>query len=100
MKLLIAILRHDGTLLSKESVTELLTPQVKNSSSMADESNEQVLGDIWPNGAKIQCNNSLGGVIAEEDLSSGRKKGSIMWFGGSMIVWVCQIQFLLEARKY
>ena len=90
MKLLLAMLRNDGTLLSKESVAELLTPQVKNSSYMTDESNEQILGDIWPNGAKVQCNHSLGGVIAEEDLSSGRRKGSVMWFGGSMIVWVCQ----------
>ena len=29
MKLLLAMLRNDGTLLSKESVAELLTPQVK-----------------------------------------------------------------------
>jgi hypothetical protein len=40
MKLLIAILRNDGTLLSKESVAELLVPQVKNSSYIPDESNE------------------------------------------------------------
>lgn len=78
MKLLITILRNDGTLLSKESVAELLLPQVKNSSYMPDESNEQILGDIWPNGAKIQYNHTLGGVITEEDLSSGRKKGSVM----------------------
>jgi hypothetical protein len=57
---------------------------------MPDESNEQILGDIWPNEAKIQYNHTLGGVITEEDLSSGRKKGSVMWFGSPMIVWVCQ----------
>jgi CubicO group peptidase (beta-lactamase class C family) len=79
-KLLLAMLRNDGTLLSKENIAEPLTPQVKNSSYMADESKGQISGDIRSNGAKVQCNHSLGGVIAEEDLSSGPERlGNVVW---------------------
>lgn len=88
MKLLMALLRNDGTLLSKTSVAELFKPQVKDDAYMTDERNAYVMGSIWPNGAKVECNHSLGGMVNMEDLSTGLKKGSMLWYGGTMIAWV------------
>ena len=90
LKLLMALLRNDGTLLSNSSVAELLKPQVKDSEYLADERNASIFGDMWPDGKKVKCNHGLGGLVTEEDLSSGRRQGSMMWFGDSSIVWVCQ----------
>ena len=88
LKLLIALLRNDGTLLSKSSVADLLKPQVNDIEYLKDEHNARMFGDMWPSGGKVRCNHGLGGLVIVEDLSSGRKKGSMMWFGSSMIVWV------------
>jgi CubicO group peptidase (beta-lactamase class C family) len=86
LKLLMAILRNDGTLLSKTSTAELLEPQVKDSECLVDERNTQMLAETWPKAGKVKCNHSLGGLVVIEDLSTERKRGSLMWFGSSMIV--------------
>jgi CubicO group peptidase (beta-lactamase class C family) len=88
MKLLMALLQNDGTLLAKDSVAELLKLLVKDSAYSADQSNADIFGNIWPKGAKVKCNRSLGGLVNMEDLSTGRRKSSMMWYGGPMIAWV------------
>jgi CubicO group peptidase (beta-lactamase class C family) len=88
LKLLTALLRNDGMLLSKESVLDLAKPQVTDADYMNNERNAPILGDVWPKGAEVPCNHGLGGLINMEDLPTGRKKGSLMWFGAGMIVWV------------
>lgn len=88
IKLLSALLRNDDTLLSKSSVSELLKPQVKDNAHLDHERNAYIFSNIWPNGAKVTCNHSLGGLVSMEDLSTGRKTGSVMWLGATAIVWV------------
>jgi CubicO group peptidase (beta-lactamase class C family) len=90
IKLLSALLRNDDTLLSKSSVSELLKPQVKDNAHLDHERNAHIFSNIWPNGAKVTCNHSLGGLVSMEDLSTGRKTGSVMWLGATAIVWVSQ----------
>ena len=92
LKLLMAILRNDG-ILSKTSMAELLKPQVKDSEYLVGERNTQMFTEVWPKGGKVKCNHSLGGLVVMEDLSTGRKRGSLMWFGSSMIVWVSRCAF-------
>lgn len=93
LKLLMAILRNDSTLLSKTSMAELLKPQVKDNEYLVDERNTQMFAQMWPKGGKVKCNHSLGGLVVVEDLSTGRKRGSLMWVGSTMIVWVSQCAF-------
>jgi methyl acetate hydrolase len=88
MKLLKALLQNDGTLLSKSSVSELLKPQVEDNAYLDHERNAYIFSNIWPNGAKANCNHGLGGLVNMEDLSTGRKTGSMMWLGATAIVWV------------
>src|ERR1700722_949735 len=86
LKLLMAILRNDGTLLSKTSMTELLKPQVKGNEYLVDERNTQMFAEMWVKSEKVKCSHSLGGLVVMGDLSTGRKRGSLKWFGSSMIV--------------
>jgi hypothetical protein len=88
MKLLMALLRNDGTLLSKGSVAELSTLQVKDSAYLADDRNANFFEKIWPEGAKVKCNHGLGELVNMEDLRTGRKRGSIMCYRGDMIAWI------------
>jgi hypothetical protein len=74
LKLLMAILRNDGTLLSKSSMAELLKPQVKDSECLVDERNTQMFAETWPKGGKVKRNHSLGGLVAMEDLSTGHRE--------------------------
>jgi hypothetical protein len=93
LKLLMAILRNDSTLLSKTSMAELLKSQVKDNEYLVDERNTQMFAQMWPKGGKVKCNHNLGGLVVVEDLSTGRKRGSLMWVGSTMIVWVSQCAF-------
>ena len=88
LKVLTALLRNDGKLLSKENVRELSRPQIKDPDYMAHDRNKPILGDVWPKGVEVQRNWGLGGLINMEDLPWGRKKGSLMWFGVGMMVCV------------
>lgn len=88
MKLLKALLRNDDTLLSKGGVSELLKPQVKDNAYVDHERDAYIFNNIWPNGAKVNCNHGLGGLVNMEDLSTGRNRGLMMWLGATAIVWV------------
>ena len=60
MRMLMALLRNDGKLISRGSVAELLNRHVKDNAYLADENNVHMFGDMWPIGAKVKCNHSLG----------------------------------------
>jgi CubicO group peptidase (beta-lactamase class C family) len=93
LKVLASILRNDGVLVKSESVDEMFTPQLNdiqkaaytNLVNSAPERNDELTGGIQL-GTDVTW--GLGGVIIQEDIADGRRKGSMYWSGLPNLHWV------------
>jgi CubicO group peptidase (beta-lactamase class C family) len=97
VKVLIALLKNDGTLLKPATIDLLFTPCLSSDAA-------KKLGDDWSKGRqkvdtddielKIakQVNHALGGMVSETDLPGGRKAGSMWWGGLPNLIWVIDRQ--------
>lgn len=98
MKIFVSILRNDGKLLNRESVEQMFTPQPstqqKNAfmklSFSSPSMNNQLTAGLPPD---TQVTWGLGGMMVEEDVSDGRKKGSLYWSGMPNLHWVRNIYY-------
>ncbi|RFU25797.1 hypothetical protein B7463_g10540, partial [Scytalidium lignicola] len=98
VKILIALLKNDGTLLTPESIDTLFTPYL--SAAAADAlrgvrftQNQELEAekDSWAMGgvvAPVDVNYALGGLIAERDEEGGRRAGTMSWGGLPNLSWV------------
>lgn len=93
IKVLASILRNDGVLLRTESIDEMFTPQLTTVQKAAfsklvhstPEMNNQLMSGI-KFGTDVTW--GLGGVLIDEDVADGRKKGSLYWSGMPNLHWV------------
>lgn len=92
IKILASLLRNDGKLLQQQTVDEMFKPQL---SAQAKEMFQKVLtvpeqNEQFTGGMKIgtSVNWGLGGLLVEEDIEGGRKKGSMAWGGLPNLYWV------------
>jgi CubicO group peptidase (beta-lactamase class C family) len=91
LKALHAVLKNDGTLLTKETVDDMFRPHLSAESHQAlmkvfsvPEANEK-MGGI-PNGT--DWNWGLGGLLLMDDLEGWRRKGTLTWGGMPNLTWV------------
>ncbi len=97
LKVLHSLLADDGKVLKKESVAELLTPQLTEMSQkglmklLKDSAMNNLYGATLP----MDCRKdwSLGGLLCLDDLPGSRHKGTMTWTGLPNLCWVC---FLLH----
>jgi len=98
IKVLIALLKNDGTLLSPSGVDILFTPYLSPAAaaSLKGVRTEQHLDlesekDSWAMGgvvAPVDVDYALGGLYAEYDSEGGRKAGTMSWGGLPNLSWV------------
>ena len=91
MKLLVAILKIDGTLLKPETVDLMFEAQLSNDSLIE----AAVSGDAGPmiRGGVVSdaWNFGLGGVLNMEDIDGVCKKGTMSWSGLPNLYWVSSV---------
>jgi len=92
MKILRSILADDGKLLTEETTAMMFQPQLGDVSSECLRKNIRSCGHdaafigITDNSQAYDW--GLGGMLAMEDESSGRKKGTLFWSGKPNLFWV------------
>lgn len=94
-----------GKLLKKETVSEMLTPQLKDADFFHRTVVEDAQSDMFRVGVlgsiprEIKLNFGLGGLVTLEDIKGARRSGSISWSGLPNCYWVCTSD-LLYGSKY
>jgi CubicO group peptidase (beta-lactamase class C family) len=95
IKVLASILRNDEILLKRESVEQMFTPQLTpaqkaaytNLAHSTPEMRYQLTSGVEL-GTEVTW--GLGGVIIEDDILDGRRKGSLYWSGMPNLHWVSE----------
>lgn len=88
LEFMLSLLRDDGRILSDVGVQELFSPQLEDAHRLANEDNKHALGGLLPEGVS-KINHALVGILNEENLGPfRRKRNSLTWAGGSMIMFV------------
>lgn len=89
VKVLVALLKNDGTLLQPETVKLMFTPQLPDNKHLADAVNSPDGGPMFRSGVESQAwNFGLGGILNEEDVDGICKKGTMTWGGLPNLFWV------------
>lgn len=89
IKVLISILRNDGTLLKPETVEMMFTPQLPDPKYLEAVANDPKTGVFYTSGVEGQrWNYGLGGLLNMEDAEGVCKKGTISWAGLPNLFWV------------
>lgn len=96
IKVLASILRNDGVLLRTESIDEMFTPQLTAVQKAAFSKlvhSAPEMNDLLTSGLKLgtDVNWGLGGILIQEDVADGRKKGSMYWSGMPNLHWVSRL---------
>lgn len=91
IKILISLLRNDGTLLQPSTVSKLFTPQL---SPAAKETLTAVLSPASPPGAMMRSgvdgkewDHSLGGLLCLDDVVGVCRGGTLSWSGIQHLFW-------------
>lgn len=88
-RLLAAVLSGGGSILTKESVDQIFSPQLNDTSCLsrwAYGDYKSIIAPAIPKGLKID--HGLGGLINMEPISGRRSKGSLQWLGMVNQFWV------------
>ena len=89
VKVLVALLCNDGTLLKPETVDKMFTPQLPDSKYLEIVVNPPE-GLMYRGGVDSQAwNYGLGGILNMEDVEAVCKKGTMSWGGLPNLFWVC-----------
>lgn len=90
-KILISILRDDEILLKKSTTAEMFKPQI-SADAAKDMCTNFVCAEFFqgtfashPPGRKL--NWGLGGLLVEEDIEGGKRKGCLTWSGFPNLLW-------------
>ncbi|THV08211.1 beta-lactamase/transpeptidase-like protein [Dendrothele bispora CBS 962.96] len=88
-KLLAALLRNDGTLLKKETVDLMFTPQLSNPKYLIDYIKAIPFGHAMVQALPIDTdwNWGLGGMLRMKDVAGKRKARSLHWSGAPNLQW-------------
>lgn len=90
IKVLVALLKNDGTLLKPETVKLMFTPQLSEDKHLLDKVNSPATGAMFRGGVESQSwNFGLGGILNTEDVDGICKKGTMSWGGLPNLFWVC-----------
>ncbi|KAH8655893.1 beta-lactamase/transpeptidase-like protein [Xylariales sp. PMI_506] len=87
-KMLAALLRDDGKLLQKESIDELVKPQLGEASRVglkALRDQDKVLREVPK---EVEVDHALGGLYFVDNVPGGRPRTSIAWDGLSHPSWI------------
>jgi CubicO group peptidase (beta-lactamase class C family) len=104
-KLLAALLRDDCPILKKESIEELVKPQLSHQSQKGLE-RMRTLGVVLPEiPNNIRTDYALAGLYLEDPIPGGRSKGTVTWDGMCSPNWVSirkcsNIPFLYRANAF
>ncbi|KAF7925911.1 hypothetical protein EAE99_005946 [Botrytis elliptica] len=91
LKILTSLLRDDEILLKKSTTTEMFKPQISEEAvenlraSFVCADFFQGMFSSQPPGRKL--NFGLGGLLIEEDIEGGKKKGTLTWSGMPNLLW-------------
>jgi CubicO group peptidase (beta-lactamase class C family) len=89
VKLLIALLKKDETLLQPETVAMMFQPQLADDKYINDVVNASPMGPMFTNGL-TECkkwNFGLGGILNLEDVLGVANKGAMAWGGLPNLFW-------------
>lgn len=90
IKLLIAILRNDGTLLKPENIDHMFEPQLPDEKYLLDSICHPALKPMMSSGVVMSdaWNFGLGGILNMEDVDGIATKGTMTWGGLPNLFWV------------
>lgn len=89
IKVLVALLKDDETLLKRETVKLMFTPQLSDTMPLVSALSNPHIGPMFRGGVEAQdWNYGLGGVLNTEDVEGICKKGTMTWNGVPNIFWV------------
>lgn len=91
IKVLIALLKNEGTLLKRETVDMMFAPQLPDSKYLEAVVNSQN-GAMYRSGVDSKLwNFGFGGILNMEDVEGVCKQGTMTWGGLPNLFWVCSI---------
>jgi len=95
IKVLIALLKNEGTLLKRETVDMMFEPQLPDSKYLEAVVNPQN-GAMYRSGVDSHLwNFGFGGILNMEDVEGVCRKGTMTWGGLPNLFWVSLIIYLL-----
>jgi CubicO group peptidase (beta-lactamase class C family) len=90
IKVLTAILKNEGTLLKRETVDMMFSPQLPDSKYLEALANDPRTGVMYRSGVDSRLwNFGFGGILNMEDVEGVCKKGTMTWGGLPNLFWVC-----------
>lgn len=90
IKVLVALLKNDGTLLKPETVKLMFTPQLSDDQHLVAQVINPLGGGMFRGGVDSKAwNFGLGGILNMEDVDGVCKKGTMSWGGLPNLYWVC-----------
>ncbi|KIX92079.1 uncharacterized protein Z520_12233 [Fonsecaea multimorphosa CBS 102226] len=88
IKVLISLLKNDGTLLKPETVNMMFTPQLSDEASLVATVTEPGAGPMFRGGVDSPAwNFGLGGILNMKDVDGICKKGTMSWGGLPNLFW-------------
>lgn len=97
VKVLVALLKNDGVLLSPKTVKTMFEPQLHDNRDLAAVVTP-TLGSMYRAGVESQAwDFGLGGILNMEDVDGICKKGTMTWGGLPNLFWVCSNFVLLDS---
>ncbi|KIW17904.1 hypothetical protein PV08_05099 [Exophiala spinifera] len=88
IKILISLLKNDGTLLKPDSVKMMFEPQLADPKHLLEQTQHPIAGPIFRNGVESESwNSGLGGILTTVDVPGVCKKGTLSWGGLPNLFW-------------
>jgi len=89
IKVLVALLKNDGTLLKPETVRAMFTPQLPDDKYLVAIVTDPTVGPMMRAGVDSQAwNFGLGGILNMDDVEGVCNKGTMTWGGLPNLFWV------------
>lgn len=89
LKVLVSLLKNDGTLLKPETVKLMFTPQLPDPKWLVETVYSPLGGAMFRAGVESdKWNFGLGGILNAEDVDGVCKKGTMTWGGLPNLFWV------------
>jgi len=99
LKVLVALLKNDGTLLKPETVKLMFEPQLPDDRHLRTAASNSLAGPIIRGGVDSDAwNFGLGGILNMEDVDGVCKKGTMTWGGLPNLFWVGSALILADWR--
>jgi len=88
IKVLISLLKNDGTLLAPDTVKLMFTPQLSDDKYLVATATETIAGPMFRAGVDSAAwNFGLGGILNMDDVDGVCKKGTMTWGGLPNLFW-------------